>query len=35
VNKPVYKTSVEKWRRYEKQLQPLVRIVRPELALPE
>jgi tetratricopeptide (TPR) repeat protein len=35
VTKPVYKTSVEKWKRYEKQLQPLVRILRPELALPE
>ncbi|HBR67860.1 MAG TPA: sulfotransferase [Rhodospirillaceae bacterium] len=25
VTKPVYKTSVEKWRRYEKQLQPLIK----------
>ena len=35
VTKPVYKTSVEKWRIYEKQLQPLVRKLKPELALPE
>jgi tetratricopeptide (TPR) repeat protein len=35
VTKPVYTSSVEKWRRYEKQLQPLVRIIQPELALPE
>lgn len=35
VTKPVYKTSVEKWRRYEKQLQPLVRRLMPDQALPE
>lgn len=33
VIKPVYKTSVEAWRRYEKQLQPLVEILMPEEAL--
>ncbi len=35
VTQPVYKTSVEKWRCYEKDLQPLVRKLMPELALPE
>jgi tetratricopeptide (TPR) repeat protein len=35
VTQPVYKTSVEKWKVYEKQLQPLVRIISPELALSE
>ncbi len=35
VTKPVYTTSVEKWRKYEKGLQPLVRKLAPELALPE
>ena len=35
VTKPVYTTSVEKWRRYEKGLQPLIRKLAPELALPE
>ena len=35
VTQPVYKTSVEKWRRYEKGLQPLVRKLAPDLALPE
>ncbi|MBI2234972.1 MAG: tetratricopeptide repeat protein [Micavibrio aeruginosavorus] len=34
VIKPVYKTSVESWRNYEAQLQPLVKIVAPELAAP-
>ena len=33
VIKPVYKTSVESWKPYEKHLQPLIRIVAPELAL--
>lgn len=33
VTKPVYKTSVEKWRRYEKQLQPLVERLMPDQAL--
>lgn len=33
VIRPVYKTSVEAWRRYEKQLQPLVEILQPEEAL--
>lgn len=28
VTKPVYKTSVEKWRRYEKQMQPLVDVLK-------
>lgn len=32
VIKPVYQSSVASWRRYEKQLQPLIRIVAPELA---
>ncbi len=35
VTKPIYKTSVEKWRRYEKQLQPLVRELLPDQVLPE
>lgn len=35
VTQPVYKTSVEKWRVYEEELQPLIRIVSPELARPE
>ncbi|MEM7679713.1 MAG: sulfotransferase [Pseudomonadota bacterium] len=35
VTKKVYKTSVEKWRRYEKHLQPLVRKLLPDQALPE
>tara|TARA_R110002124_G_scaffold233406_1_gene398656 strand:- start:6218 stop:8647 length:2430 start_codon:yes stop_codon:yes gene_type:complete len=35
VTQPVYQSSVEKWKIYEKQLQPLVRIIRPDLALPE
>jgi tetratricopeptide (TPR) repeat protein len=34
VTQPVYKTSVEKWKRFEKQLQPLVRKLRPDEALP-
>ena len=33
VIKPVYKTSVQKWKRYEKQLQPLVKELMPEEAL--
>lgn len=33
VIKPVYQTSVEKWRRYEKQLQPLVQKLLPDQAL--
>lgn len=33
VTKPVYKTSVEKWRRYEEQLQPLVERLMPDQAL--
>ena len=33
VIKPVYKTSVESWKAYEKHLQPLIRIVAPERAL--
>ncbi|MCB1531882.1 MAG: tetratricopeptide repeat protein [Alphaproteobacteria bacterium] len=32
VTKPVYKTSVEKWRRYEDQLQPLVSRLLPDQA---
>ena len=28
VRRPIYKTSVEGWRRYEKQLAPLLEIVR-------
>lgn len=28
VTKPVYKTSVQKWKRYEKQLQPLVDVLK-------
>lgn len=28
VTQPVYKTSVEKWKRYEKQLQPLVEVLK-------
>lgn len=35
VTKPVYTTSVEKWKRYEKYLQPLIRELLPEQALPE
>jgi len=34
VTQPVYKSSVEKWKRYEQQLQPFVRKVRPDEALP-
>lgn len=33
VTKPVYKTSVDKWKRYEKGLQPLVERLLPEQAL--
>ncbi|GJL85522.1 MAG: hypothetical protein DHS20C02_12970 [Micavibrio sp.] len=33
VTKPVYNTSVEKWRRYEEQLQPLVQELMPSQAL--
>ena len=28
VTKPVYKTSVEKWKRYEKQMQPLYQVLK-------
>ncbi len=35
VTKPVYKTSVDKWKRYEKHLQPLVKKLLPDQALPE
>ncbi len=35
VTQPIYTTSVEKWRKYEVELQPVVRKLRPELALPE
>jgi tetratricopeptide (TPR) repeat protein len=35
VTQPIYKTSVEKWRKYEKGLQPLVRAIDPSLAMPE
>ncbi|MEM9470129.1 MAG: tetratricopeptide repeat protein [Pseudomonadota bacterium] len=31
VTKPVYKSSVEKWKRYEEQLQPLYEIVKEKL----
>lgn len=34
VTQPVYKSSVDKWKIYEKQLQPLVRKLRPDEALP-
>ena len=30
VTRPIYKTSVEKWRRYEKYLEPLVKRLAPE-----
>lgn len=33
VTQPVYKTSVDKWKIYEEQLQPLVRKLMPEKAL--
>ncbi len=32
VIKPVYKTAVESWKPYEKHLQPLIRIVAPDMA---
>ncbi len=35
VTQPIYKTSVKGWKRYEKHLQPLVRELCPEEALPE
>jgi len=35
VTRPIYKTSVQKWKKYEKHLQPLVKIVAPQEALPE
>lgn len=35
VTKPVYTSSVQAWKRYEKQLQPLVRKLLPEEALEE
>ena len=35
VTQPVYKTSVEKWKKFEKGLQPLVRILEPDKALPD
>jgi tetratricopeptide (TPR) repeat protein len=35
VTKPVYKTSVEKWRKYEQGLKPLVRKLAPELVKPD
>lgn len=35
VTRPVYKTSVMKWKKYEKHLQPLVKALMPEEALPE
>ena len=35
VTKPIYTSSIEGWKRYEKQLQPLVRKLLPEEALPE
>lgn len=31
VRQPVYTSSVSKWRRYEKQLQPLIRMIGPDL----
>ena len=34
VTQPVYRTSVDKWKIYEQQLQPLVRKLLPEKALP-
>ena len=34
VTQPIYKSSVKKWKRYEKHLQPLVRRLCPEEALP-
>ena len=33
VTQPIYKTSVEKWKRYEKDLQPLVKRLLPDQAL--
>lgn len=35
VTQPVYKTSVKKWKKFEKGLQPLVRILDPDEALHE
>jgi len=29
VRKPIYKTSVARWRRFESHLQPLLEIVQP------
>ncbi|MEC7701501.1 MAG: tetratricopeptide repeat protein [Pseudomonadota bacterium] len=34
VTKPVYTSSVQKWKRFEEHLQPLVRRLKPEEALP-
>ena len=34
VTRPVYNTSIKRWKRFEKQLQPLVRKLSPEDALP-
>ena len=31
VRKPIYKTSVDLWRRYEKDLQPLIEVLEPIL----
>lgn len=35
VTKPVYTTSVEKWRKYEKELQPLIKKLAPEMVMKE
>jgi tetratricopeptide (TPR) repeat protein len=35
VTQPIYKTSIHKWKRYEKELQPLIKIIDPSQAFPD